>query len=372
MPENENAFKHFINPEVVRKISRAISSIDVHFDSKKFQKLIPELADLELKERVLLVTKHLSLNLPKSYPEALRILVSAMEKADLRGFELWPFSEYISQFGLDDFDLSMKAMYQLTQRFTAEFAIRPYLIKNHTKVLKYFDKWANDKNAHIRRWVSEGSRPLLPWGMRIPIFVMDPTHTIKLLDKLRYDEEIYVRKSVANHLNDISKNHPDVVIAVLRMWLKDVPTEHVDKINWIKRHSLRTLIKKGHPKALTLMGVDSAPKIKLENFSMNKGLYKLHEVMSFHFEITSVSKKSQKVIIDYSIDFVKANGKHGKKVFKLKTIDLEAGSKQIFSKKHSFKPITTMKYYSGTHKLKIQVNGIILGEKDFRLMISPD
>lgn len=372
MPENKNAFKHFISPEVVRKISHAISSCDPHFSAKNFQKLIPELSNLELKARVLLVTKHLSLNLSNDYSEALKTLMNAMEKGDLKGFELWPFSEYISQFGLDDFDASMKAMYKLTGRFTAEFAVRPFLIKNHTKVFKYFEKWIFDKNVHVRRWISEGSRPLLPWGMRIPLFVMDPTYTLKLLDQLRHDEELYVRKSVANHLNDISKNHPDVVVSILGMWLKDVSLDHTEKIRWITRHSLRTLIKKGHPKALKLMGVDTVPKVELKNLSLNKRHYKLHEVLDFNFEIVSTTKKSQKVIIDYSIDFVKANGRYGKKIFKLKTIDLGSSDSVIVTKKHSLKPITTMKYYSGMHKLKIQVNGVVLSEKDFKFTVSPD
>src|SRR5690606_14818811 len=184
------------------------------------------------------------------------------------------------QFGLDHFDESMKAMYILTQRFTSEFAIRPFLLKNHTRVLKYFAKYASDKNVHVRRWVSEGSRPLLPWGQKIPIFVMDPTHTLLLLDKLKFDEELYVRKSVANHLNDISKNHPQVVIEILRMWEKDLPAIHLAKLQWIKRHALRTLIKKGHGGALKLMGVSGKASVEVKNFSLNKKRFKLHDTLN--------------------------------------------------------------------------------------------
>jgi 3-methyladenine DNA glycosylase AlkC len=371
MSENENAFKHFISPEVVRKISRAIIECYPDFDSRKFLKLIPELSDLELKARVLLVTQHLSFSLPRNYPKALKILVEAMERGDLKSFELWPFSEYISQFGLSDLDPSMKAMYQLTQRFTAEFAVRPFLIQSHTDVLNYFENWIEDKNVHVRRWISEGSRPLLPWGMRIPLFVGEPNHTLKLLEQLRHDEELYVRKSVANHLNDISKNHPDVVVATLGRWNRDVPLEHLEKIKWITRQALRTLIKKGDPKALKLMGVDGAPKVELRKLSFSKNHYKLNDILEFDFEIVSTSKKPQKVIIDYSIDFVRANGKVGKKVFKLKTVELGAMSSCSITKKHSLRPITTMKYYSGLHTLKVQVNGVVLGQKDFKFTINP-
>lgn len=367
--DNPNAFKNKINEEVARKIATGISRQYPSFNSKKFLLLLKELDDLELKARVLLITRHLKLNLVQDYPEAVTILMKVMEESDLQGFELWPFSEYISQFGLEHFDLSMKAMYQLTQKFTSEFAVRPFLLKNHKRVLKYFDKWAKDKNVHIRRWVSEGSRPLLPWGQTIPLFIMDPTHTLLLLDKLKFDQELYVRKSVANHLNDISKNHPQVVIDVLRLWEKDVPSEHIDKILWIKRHALRTLIKKGHSGALKLMGVQGKAKVAIKKLACLKDSYELHDELIFSFDIESKAKTSQKLIIDYIIDFVKANGKLGKKVYKLKTLELAAGEKVVINKKHSLRPITTMKYYSGTHHLLIQINGEMMGQITFYLEV---
>lgn len=367
--ENPSAFKLWINESVVKKIAKAIESEYPEFNSKEFIKLSKKLDSLELKGRVLLITSELKKYLPEDYKKALPILVKAMEKGDLRGFTLWPFSEYISQFGLDHFDDSLKAMYKLTERFTAEWAVRPFLLKDHKKVLKTLDKWVDDKNVHIRRWISEGTRPLLPWGQRIPLFVMDPTHTLLFLDKLRYDEELYVRKSVANHLNDIAKNHPQVVINVLRMWSKDVPEKHQDKIDWIKRHALRILIKKGHPGALKLMGIDGKAKIKLGKIKLNQKNYKLHDKLVFELEMTSTSNKSQKIVVDYSIDFVKANGKKGKKVFKLKTFDLKPKETLIIGKGHSLKPITTMTYYTGIHHLTIQVNGEELESKEFHFKV---
>lgn len=362
--ENENAFKHLINQTVVQKIGRGVQKAYPDFSTKKFLKVADEFDSLELKQRVLLVTKYLHVYLPDDYPESLNILLNAMEHEDMKGFELWPFSEYISQFGLDHFDESMKAMYQLTQRFTSEFAIRPFFLKNHVKVLKYFHKWATDKNVHVRRWVSEGSRPLLPWGQKLPIFIMDPTHTLLLLEKLKFDEELYVRKSVSNHLNDISKNHPLVVINVLKLWEADAPEEHKGKISWIKRHALRTLIKKGHPGALKLMGAVE-PKVKVFDFRTAKKKYSLNDVLLFTLNLQSTSRSNQKLIVDYAIDFRKANGKLGKKVFKLKTIELKAGESLTIEKRHSLKPITTMKFYDGIHHLSIQINGKVMGEVTF-------
>ncbi len=367
--ENPNAFKNMINDSVVKNLASAISKSYPQFDSKNFCKLSKELGPLELKARVLLITKNLKAYLPDDYPTALSILMTAMEKGSLSGFSLWPFSEYISQFGLDHFDDSMKAMYKLTQNFTSEWAIRPYLLKNPAKVLKYFKKWATDKNVHVRRWVSEGSRPLLPWGQKIPFFIMDPTHTLLLLDKLKFDDEIYVRKSVANHLNDISKNHPQVVIEILRLWQNDASADDAVKLKWITRHALRTLIKKGHPGALKLMGVEGKAAVKISELKLSRKKYKINESLEFEFQLKSTSKKSQKLIIDYAIDFMKANGKNGKKVFKLKTVDLGAGEEIEISKKHSLKPITTMKYYAGEHHLTIQVNGHILKEINWLLIV---
>lgn len=360
--ESENAFKNLINKHVVELMGDEVGSVYPKFNKKEFNKITKELSSLELKARVLLLTKALRENLPSHYPEALKILVKVIEREKLTGFQLWPISEYISQFGLEDFDASMKAMYVLTQRFTSEFAVRPFILKNHIRVIKYFTKWASDKNVHIRRWVSEGSRPILPWGGKIPLFIMDPTQTLLLLDKLKFDEELYVRKSVANHLNDISKNHPSVVVDVLKMWQKSCPPSHQTKLDWIKRHSLRTLIKKGDKKALELMGVTGEAKIIISKINLNQKKYKLNDKLEFSFEVTSTSKTNQKLVIDYAIDFVKSSGKKSAKVFKLKSIELKGKESVAIRKSHSLKPITTMTYYKGVHHLYIQVNGKRMAE----------
>lgn len=363
--ENPNAFKNIINEAVVKKISAAITSVYPAFPSKDFIRVRTKLGDLELKARVLIITQYLKETLPEDFEKSVKILVKAMEKSELKGFELWPFSEYISQFGLNHFDKSLKAMYILTQKFTAEWAIRPYFIQDHKKVLSYFNQWVQDENVHIRRWISEGSRPLLPWGQKLKLFIDDPTHTIPLLENLKFDEELYVRKSVANHLNDISKHHPEVVVKTLTSWQKNAPLEHLPKLQWITRHALRTLIKKGHVGAMKLMGIDGKASVKVHKLQLDKKTYKLNDVLQFSFLVKSTSKSSQKLIIDYAIDFMKANGTKGRKVFKLKTLSLGPGEELVITKKHSLKPITTMKYYTGEHHLSLQMNGHIVNEISF-------
>ncbi len=362
---NPSAFKHFINAHVIKKISSEIKSVYPSFNDKGFLKDTKDFEPLELKARVLLVTKGLKNHLPEDYKKAIEIITKAIKRDELSGFQLWPISEYIGQFGLDHYDESMKAMYELTQRFTSEFAIRPFFLKDHKKVLKYFTKWTSDKNTHVRRWVSEGSRPILPWGGKIPAFIMDPTHTLLLLDKLKFDDELYVRKSVANHLNDITKNHPAIVIKILKMWQEDCPSEYQARLDWIKKQALRTLIKKGDKDALKLMGVTGKAKIKISPLRLNQKKFKLNDKLEFRFEIESTSSSKQTLVIDYLIDFMKANGKKGHKVFKLKTVELKGREKLVIKKSHSLKLITTMKYYSGIHHLLIQVNGEKMAKVDF-------
>jgi 3-methyladenine DNA glycosylase AlkC len=360
--KEKNAFKNWINPKVVEKISQAFLTVYPKFNSKEFKKVSIQLENLELKARVLIISRELKKHLPDNYQISIELITKVLKMDKLKGFELWPISEYISQNGLEHFEESMQAMYLLTQQFTSEFAIRPFFVKDHQKVLKYFHRWSKDKNHHVRRWVSEGSRPLLPWGLKLSTFIDSPQLTISLLENLKFDEELYVRKSVSNHLNDISKHHPDLVIKTLQEWEKGCPKVHLQKINWIKRQALRTLIKKGNLKALKLMGVNSKTEIKISGFKLNQNKFKLNDKLIFEFKLTSLSNKEQTLVIDYKIDFIKSNGKHSPKIFKLKTVKLEAKKSLTIKKSHDLRAITTMKYYKGKHKLSIQVNGAICSE----------
>jgi len=358
--ENPNAFKNWINETIVVSISASVKGKYPAFQNVEFNKLSSGLAPLELKARVLHITSNLRKYLPENYTQALPIIVEVMKEKKLQGFALWPFSEYISKFGTNHLDQSMGAMVLLTELFTSEFAIRPFLLKDHPSVLAHMKKLAKSKSHHVRRWVSEGTRPILPWGGKVPAFIKNPSLTLDLLQELKYDDELYVRKSVANHLNDHSKNHPKLVVATLKKWEAECPSEHMAKIVWIKRHALRGLIKKGDIGALKLMGVKGKAKIKINKFTISKSAYKCGEYLSMKFEIQSIGAQKQKLIVDYAIDFLKSNGKYGRKVYKLKNLDLPAKKNIKIEKKHSLKPITTMKYYPGKHFLVLQVNGLEL------------
>ncbi len=214
---SESAFKNWINAGLVARMAKHIEFHYPEFDSKAFNKLSSQLPALEMKPRMKLICDFLKTHLPEDYTTALDILIAATVKpalkvAPLESFDLWAFTEYVHRYGMKDFDESMKALHEFTQRFTAEFAIRPFLIQEETKTLKVLHMWTQDPNPHVRRLVSEGSRPRLPWGEQLKSFIKNPAPTIELLEKLKYDDELYVRKSVANHLNDISKDHPKLAV----------------------------------------------------------------------------------------------------------------------------------------------------------------
>jgi 3-methyladenine DNA glycosylase AlkC len=368
---NDSAFKHWINANLVKRISTHVRHHYPDFDSKKFESLSLKLEPLELKARTRLIAQTLQAELPQDYLKALKVVLAAAKDpkakvAGLSGFDLWPFTEFIQLHGLKNAKESLEALMELTQLFTAEFAVRPFLIHHQELSLKYLDKLATHPVHHVRRWVSEGSRPRLPWGERLAFLVKDPTPSLKLLEKLKYDQEIYVRKSVANHLNDITKDNPAMVIKTLQRWNKEAPEKHQAKITWITKHSLRGLIKKGHPDALKLIGVNTKMDFKLRDFKLDKKAIKAGDKIHFNFEVQS--KQKGLVVIDYVVHYRKARGEAGK-IFKLSNKNLKAGEWLHIEKKHSFKPVTTRVLYPGVHHIEILANGKSLGKLPFTLKL---
>lgn len=370
--ENPNAFKNWINPELVKKINANIVFYYPQFNQKKFLGITAKLIDLEMKDRVILIANTLQECLPKDYLEALKILLKSIETKtqSLKGFDLWPYTYFIEKNGTAYFKESLDALYVLTQKFTGEFAVRPFIAKDSTYTLNTLLKWSKDPNHHVRRWTSEGTRPRLPWGMKLHKLIENPKLTLPILENLKFDDELYVRKSVSNHLNDIAKDHPHLVIEILKNWQKQTKTKHnLEKINWIKKQALRTLVKDGNPLALKLMGVDPKVKVKLSPIKVNKKSIKLNEKLNFEFEVKSLSIKPQNLIIDYIVHYVKANNKTSAKVFKLKTYSLKKNESLKINKNHHFKHVTTRKHYSGLHKIEIQINGQIMGASQIRLTV---
>ncbi len=365
-----SAFKNWINADVVKRISGSIQKAYPAFDHSSFKRVSAKLGPFELKARVHLIRDALIEHLPKSFPEVSRILLASLENSDLDGFELWPYSELIAHRGLEHPTIAYRALKKLTPRFTSEFAIRPFLNLYPDETLAFLQSCVDDSSVDVRRWVSEGTRSRLPWGARLPAFVKDPRPTLKIIESLKYDDELYVRKSVANHLNDVAKDNPDQVIKTLSRWKREAKnTAHAEKIEWITRHALRTLIKSGNSDAMKLIGVDGDAQIELGSLELARKHIRMNEKLEFRFEIASKSNQEQKLVIDYVIHHRKSNGSTSPKVFKLKTFALPARGKLSIAKQHSVKPITTRKYYSGMHGLEIQVNGRILARVDWKLSV---
>ncbi len=339
-------FKNQINEKTALIISKNIKRHFLDFDENFFKKNVQsELEPLELKDRVRFLANKLHQFLPRDFKKTAKILAGAVDRdTNLSGFNVWPLTEYISIYGLDHLDESMLVLKEMTKVFTSEFAVRAFFIKDQEKALKFFKKWMNDEDEHVRRLVSEGSRPLLPWGQKLPGFITAPQLTLELLEHLKNDESLYVRKSVANHLNDHSKNHPDLVVKTLQSWQKKAPKDK--NIDWIIRHASRTLVKKAHPKALALHGVSEA-KIKLVKSQLKKSTIKLNESLEFEIVIQNLSQSKALVIIDIDIALLKSNQTHSDKCFKGKKINLEAREKKSLSLRIPFKKVTTRTYYSG-------------------------
>lgn len=367
--ENPNAFKHLFGKALLERMSKALKKVAPHLDHQAFTALALKLDPLEMKPRVLVLRDELKRQLPTDYPKALRILLKTAKAPELGGFDFWPFSAYVQAYGLDHPTLSLEALKELTPRFSSEFAVRPFLKQDPTGTLAFLKTCARAPDVHLRRWASEGTRPRLPWGERLHAFIENPTLTLPILELLKFDEELYVRKSVSNHLNDIAKDHPELVVKLLKRWkqeaqrakgTKGAEKKHADQVTWIIHRALRTLIKNGHPGALQLIGVSPGAEIKVSDLKLNQKQFNLGDRLEFKFTIQSTTSKPQKLVIDYIVHFVKANQKTSPKVFKLKTFVLSEKTNATVTKSHHLKKITTRVFYPGKHLLEIQINGAVL------------
>ncbi|GLR63799.1 DNA alkylation repair protein [Marinospirillum insulare] len=348
-------------PEIPRQIADQIKAVDASFQDQAFIKTaLIGYEKLSLMERGQQIAKSLETYLPADYEEAIGILVASMGPRlerdmgnGMAPFIYLPHSFYIANYGLNHFEASMQAIYQLTKRFTGEFCIRPFLEQHTQATLERLHLWAEDECHYVRRLASEGPRPRLPWASHLPAFKKDPSPVLALLEKLKDDPELYVRRSVANNLNDIGKDHPKLLLATTKSWLKGADKNRL----WLIRHALRSLVKQSHPKALEQLGYGQTPQVEITQVSFTPKTIKLGEAVELSFELHSKSKQAQKLLIDFCVYFVKANATSSGKVFKLKTLTLPGNSAEILKKKISFAKINTRKHYPGEHLVELLING---------------
>lgn len=367
--------KSGLSENAIYRIRSALEQVLGKFDGKEFvREALMGLDTLELKQRVQHIIKIMHCYFPKEFSETVNALMQIESVWDhgnpddpLRGFAAWPIIDYVAEFGLENPEESLPCLERLTSLFSAEFAIRPFIKKYPELCQEYLEAWSHSESEHVRRLASEGTRPRLPWGVRLTQYIEDPIPNIPLLNTLKSDESLYVRRSVANHLNDISKDNPQIVLDTCKGWLLENGSEEV---KWVIKHGLRTLVKAGEAQVFPLLGFTQSPRVYVSGLDIADSEVKVGDTLKFNFTLSDTSAHDQKLVVDYAIHFVKANGRQAKKVFKLKNISLKANEQHIFSKTHSFKLITTRKYYSGSHLLHILVNGTTVAERDFNLNVN--
>ena len=316
----------------------------------------------ELKEKMRHATIALKKFLPDDYEKSIGILWKLVPH--IKGFEAIVLPDFVEVYGQDHWDISLPALGEFTKCGSSEFGIRPFLINNLEVAMEYMLKWADDADFRVRRFASEGCRPALPWAMGIPALKKDPSLIFPILEKLKNDPEEFVRKSVANNLNDISKTHPEKVLEICKRW--QGKSKNTD---WIIKHACRTLLKKGNKEAMLLFGFANPEKMGISNFELSDKQVIIGNTFTFNFKLNLETKKEQKVRLEYKVHFVKASGKSLPKVFQMKEVVLKPGNHDI-SKKHSFENMSTRKHYPGIHLIEIIVNGVSKAQSEIEVLPS--
>jgi 3-methyladenine DNA glycosylase AlkC len=359
MPEK---LKDILFPiEKVRYFAETLKKVWAPFNDAGFVETVcdKEWPARELKEKMRHTTLSLHKFLLEDYPQALEILLKIAP--DVRGFEAIVLPDYIEVYGMEHWELSMEALGKITVCGSSEFGLRPYLNKNLKDAMEYMYRWSESDDFRVRRFSSEGCRPGLPWAMAVPALKKDPSPILPILEKLKNDPEEFVRKSVANNLNDISKNQPKLVLDICERWFGQ--NKNTD---WIVKHACRTLLKEGNTRAMLLFGFANPEKMDVENLAVSDSTPKIGDSISFSFNLVLNTQNKQKVRIEYIVRYVKANGKTSPKVFQVKEVELEPGIREIV-KKHSFADVSTRKHYPGRHSIEVVVNGAKKGSISINL-----
>jgi 3-methyladenine DNA glycosylase AlkC len=369
-----------VNRKSIGELGERIYCIYPEFDRKAFEKsATDQLDELSLTGRLDLVASALKERLPENFPQAAQILVESLgdelddqgddpvtsDYSSSQGFLVMSLCSYIAANGKDHFDISMNALNEMTRRFSAEGPIREFLIHDETRTLALYENWASDPNVHVRRLVSESTRPRLPWARQLTQFIQNPQPVLQLLEMLKNDNHLYVRRSVANNLNDISKDNPEIVKETLTRWKK----EDTPQMVWLIKHALRTLIKKGDSGALALVGVSSDFLVDVDVFSLSDNKVLFGGNLELHLQLSTTQESPQDLLIDYIVFHKKANGKLTPKVFKWTKKTISKKSPLVLSKRHPIREISTRRYYEGGHEVHIQINGKVVAHENFELLM---
>lgn len=357
--------KDMFNAARYRSLAADLSALSPAFDSAAFlDHTLTGLSSRELMDRMRRTSTGVALALRHPYREQLSVLRALAPRIGHNFIAIF-LSDFVAQHGLApaDSEASLNALCFFTRFGSAEFAIRPFILRNPSATLALLRSWTASDNEHVRRLASEGSRPRLPWGARLQFLVADPAPTIPILTALQADDSLYVRKSVANHLNDICKDHPELVIDLVSSWSRTDP-----RTAWIVRHGLRTLIKRGHPRALTLLGAGAEPNVNA-TLSASPKRIRLGDTITLGTSIVSTSTRAQSLLIDYVVHYARTGGKAAEKVFKWKQLDLPAHATITLTKRQVIRDFSTRRHHPGIHRIELQINGRRLAETSFTLSL---
>jgi 3-methyladenine DNA glycosylase AlkC len=375
-------FKLLINAGTVAQAGHHLQRAWPGFDRKRFETLATTgLQALELKARVMHLADALVATLPADFTRTAGLIEASLapplplddrgepvalpaeaHEQGLSGWAVWVLGDVVVRQGMDDVPRALRCLHALTQRFSAEFAIRPFIAQHPQPTLDTLAQWVHDPSAHVRRLVSEGSRPRLPWGLRLQALVRDPSPTLGLLRALQDDPSAYVRRSVANHLNDIAKDHP----ALVAQWLQQHLPEASAARTALLRHASRTLIKQGHAPTLAAWGL-GAPLLGQASLALSTAQASIGDTLALQVTLRSTSDAPQTLMVDYAVHHQRANGRTTPKVFKGWKLTLAPQALRVLDKRHSLRPVTTRQLYPGPHRIELRINGQTLADASFTL-----
>jgi 3-methyladenine DNA glycosylase AlkC len=359
-------FKDHISHVSVRRLGEVLAAGDRCFDARRFaEEASLGLDRLELKARVAQVSGVLARHLPGDFESAVAVVLRTVPTSDLTMWEAWPVTDWVADAGMDAPAAALEALAALTAKASGEFAIRPFIDHYPDLTFETLLRWATHPDEEVRRLVSEGSRPRLPWARRVRVLDAQPRWAVPLLDRLRDDPSPYVRRSVANHLNDVSKLDPDGALDIAGRWTAEGGTQ----VAAVVRQGLRTLVKAGDPRALALVGADAEAHIEVREFTVPTTTVRLGGELVWRCILTADNGRPVVAVVDYVIHFARAGGAPGRKVFKLRTVRLEPGRPVEIVRRHALVPVTTRRYQAGRHRVEVQVNGRVLDGGDFDLVL---
>jgi 3-methyladenine DNA glycosylase AlkC len=363
-----NLLKDIYSPSFYQQLCNSLEQTLTDFDRGQFISRIfsPDFASMELKQRMSHTIETIALYLPQQFDQAAGLICKLIENLKQAGVEEQSFEymflpEFIENRGLDEFETSVKALETITQYTSCEFAVRPFINRHGQEMIEQMTSWSHHENKWVRRLATEGSRPRLPWAMALPALKKDPLPLIPILENLKQDPSETVRRSVANNLNDISKDNPEFVLARVKIW-QGQSTE----TDALIKHACRTLLKQGEPRVMALFGYD--PKgIEISDLTLLTPEVEYGNQLRFSFHIFNNTKAARKTRIEYAIYHLKKNGELSPKVFKISEREIEAGEQIEIERKHSIRPITTRRYYAGRHQVAVIINGVESDRFDFNL-----